>query len=45
MSRLRDLKAEWIAREAELRSISAELIQPINDWASANQVKHVQLPK
>jgi photosystem II stability/assembly factor-like uncharacterized protein len=45
MSRLRDLKAEWTAREAELRSISAELIQPINGWASENQVKHVQLPK
>jgi len=44
MTRMQDLKAEWTTREAELRAISTVLIQPINEWANANQVKHVQTP-
>jgi hypothetical protein len=44
MTRMQDLKAEWAAREAELQAISTELIQPINEWAKANQVMHVQIP-
>lgn len=45
MTRMQDLRAEWQARESELRSISNDLIQPINAWAQANQVSHVQLPE
>jgi len=41
--RLNDLQAEWAQRESEMRSIVAEHIQPINDWAKARQIDHVML--
>jgi wobble nucleotide-excising tRNase len=43
--RMRDLSAEWSTRRAELNSIANERIRPINEWARANDVTHVKLPR
>lgn len=43
VSRLHDLQDEWSAREAELRSITEENLQPINAWAREKGVNHVRL--
>jgi hypothetical protein len=42
--RLADLQAEWALRRNELGSISAEHLEPINDWAKAHDVRYVSLP-
>ena len=44
MTRLRDLKAEWETRQAEMRSIADAHIRPINEWAKAHQVEHISMP-
>jgi len=45
MTRMRDLKAEWQTREAEMRAIADSHIRPINEWAQAHQVDHISVPK
>ena len=44
VTRLRDLQAEWSAREAELRSITEENLRPINAWAREKGINHVRSP-
>ena len=44
MTRMNDLRSEWTLRRSEMQLIATDLIQPINDWAKANQVTHVQMP-
>ncbi|MEX1265275.1 MAG: hypothetical protein WEA08_00030 [Woeseia sp.] len=43
-TRLRDLKAEWAERQSELRTIAQDYIEPINGWATGEQVRHVVSP-
>ncbi|MCJ7592981.1 MAG: hypothetical protein MUO51_16675 [Woeseiaceae bacterium] len=45
MTRMQDLAREWAARKTELQSLSDDLIRPINEWAKANQVEYVKVPK
>jgi hypothetical protein len=45
MKRLRDLSAEWASRRGELQSIADDHIAPINEWARANRVEHIQSPQ
>ena len=42
--RLRDLNAEWVGLQAELREISGSDIAAVNNWASANSIPHVSPP-
>jgi hypothetical protein len=45
LERLADLKAEWAKRQAELQAITTQHLQPINEWAQAQGVSHVTVPK
>jgi len=38
------LRAQWSAREAELRSITEENLRPINAWAREKGINHVRSP-
>jgi len=42
--RLEDLKAEWAGRQEEMRLISSEYIDVINQWAQKRGVPHVTSP-
>jgi hypothetical protein len=41
LSRLADLKKEWLELESQLESIRNDQIAPINAWARDNSVPHV----
>jgi photosystem II stability/assembly factor-like uncharacterized protein len=44
LDRLADVTTEWQQLKAELASINAQHIEPINSWAEANNVRHVISP-
>jgi hypothetical protein len=39
--RLADLKSQWAGLEGQLNGIRTEYVEPINAWASRNQVPHI----
>ncbi|MCW8846227.1 MAG: hypothetical protein OQK99_10355, partial [Gammaproteobacteria bacterium] len=44
LERLGDLKADWSVLQGELERITREDIEPINQWAKDNGIKHVSVP-
>jgi photosystem II stability/assembly factor-like uncharacterized protein len=44
VKRLADLSAEWAQRQAELRTIATDKLQPINAWARQMGVNYVSIP-
>lgn len=44
LQRLVDVTSEWAERKAELATIITQHIEPINDWAEANNIQHVVSP-
>ncbi|MBT6030937.1 MAG: glycosyl hydrolase [Kordiimonadaceae bacterium] len=44
LQRLEDLKSEWAGLKSDLETIKTNHIEPINQWAENNNVRHVVSP-
>ena len=45
LDRLADLRAEWATRRAELKDIVVKDIEPLNEWARKQGVRHIPVPE
>ena len=45
LDRLADLRAEWSTRRAELKDIVVKDIEPLNEWARKQGVRHIPVPE